>query len=200
MDGFARLRAGFPRTPFDGLRTNGEILRHRNRSVICGHILRERYGEARLTAAQILKDPLLFLAFGFGSGLVKKMPGTFGTLAAVPLYLLLQPTGLLIYTLSTLLAVVAGVYICDQAAKKLQVHDYGGIVWDEVAGLLITLWGVPLSWQNLLLGFALFRLFDIFKPWPIRWLDSHVEGGLGIMLDDVLAGIFAAICLMLFIT
>jgi phosphatidylglycerophosphatase A len=162
--------------------------------------LREHYGEARLSAGQIIKDPILFLAFGFGSGLAKKMPGTFGTLAAIPVYLALQPAGLLIYTLVTLLVAVAGVYICDQAAKKLQVHDYGGIVWDEVAGLLITLWGVPLSWQNVVLGFALFRLFDIFKPWPIRWLDRHVEGGLGIMADDILAGVFAAICLLLIIT
>lgn len=161
--------------------------------------LREHYGEARLSAGQIIKDPVLFLAFGFGSGLAKKMPGTFGTLAAIPLYLVLQPAGLLAYTLATLLSVVLGVYLCDQAAKKLRVHDYGGIVWDEIAGLLITLWGVSLTWQHLLLGFALFRLFDIFKPWPISWLDRHVEGGLGIMLDDVLAGIFAALCLQLFI-
>ncbi len=127
------------------------------------------------------------------------MPGTFGTLAAIPLYLLLLPTGLLAYTLATLLSVVLGVYVCDQAAKKLQVHDYGGIVWDEIAGLLITLWGVSLTWQHLLLGFVLFRVFDIFKPWPINWLDRHVEGGLGIMLDDVLAGVFAALCLQLVI-
>lgn len=161
--------------------------------------LREHYGEARLSARQIIKDPILFLAFGFGSGLAKKMPGTFGTLAAVPLYLLLQPLGLLIYTLATVLAVVAGVTICDQAAKKLRVHDYGGIVWDEVAGLLLTLWGAPFSWQNLLLGFALFRLLDIVKPWPISWLDRRVGGGLGIMLDDVAAGILAALCLGLII-
>ncbi len=155
--------------------------------------LREHYGESRLTARQIVKDPVLFLAFGFGSGLAKKMPGTMGTVAAIPLYLSLQQTSLLIYTVVTLLCVLSGIFLCDQAAKKLQVHDFGGIVWDEIAGLLITMWAIPFSWQSLLAGFALFRVFDIVKPWPIRWLDRHVHGGLGIMADDVLAGIFALI-------
>lgn len=160
--------------------------------------LREHYGEARLSARQILKDPVLFLAFGFGSGLAKKMPGTLGTLAAIPLYLALQSTTSEIYALATVFSVLVGIYLCEIAARKLQVHDYGGIVWDEIAGLLLTLWGVPFSWQNLLLGFVLFRVFDIFKPWPIRWVDRHVAGGLGIMLDDVLAAGFAGS--MLYIT
>ena len=155
--------------------------------------LKDYYGESRLTAAQIVKDPLLFLAFGFGSGLARKMPGTMGTVAAIPLYWALQPAGLTAYSAATLLCLIAGIYLCDQAAKKLQVHDFGGIVWDEIVGLLITLWGVPANWQNVLIGFALFRVFDIVKPWPIRWLDRHVHGGLGIMMDDVLAGVFAAI-------
>lgn len=159
--------------------------------------LKADYGNSHLSAGQILRDPLLLLAFGFGSGLAKKAPGTFGTLVAVPICLLLEPMGLTVYSLVTLVAVLAGIYICDQAAKKLQVHDFGGIVWDEVAGLMITLWGVPLTWQNLLLGFALFRLFDIVKPWPIRWLDRHVQGGFGIMIDDVLAGLMAAVFLSL---
>ena len=157
--------------------------------------LREHYGEARLSAMQILKDPVLFLAFGFGSGLAKKMPGTLGTLAAMPLYLALQATTSEIYALATVFSVLVGIYLCEIAARKLQVHDYGGIVWDEIAGLLLTLWGVPFSWQNLLLGFVLFRVFDIFKPWPIRWVDRHVAGGLGIMLDDVLAAGFAQLLL-----
>lgn len=154
--------------------------------------LREYYGDSRLTAGQIIKDPVMLLAFGFGSGLARKMPGTLGTVAAIPLYLVLQPSGLVIYTLATLISVVAGIYICDQAAKKLQVHDFGGIVWDEIAGYLITMWGLPLTWQSLLAGFVLFRIFDIVKPWPIGWLDRHVHGGLGIMLDDVTAGVVAA--------
>lgn len=157
--------------------------------------LREHYGNSRLTASEILKDPVLLLAFGFGSGLAKKMPGTLGTLAAIPLYLLLMQTPVAVYGIFTLLSVVFGILICEQASKKLDVHDFGGIVWDEIAGFLITMIGLPSSWQSLLAGFVLFRLFDIVKPWPIKWLDKHVEGGLGIMMDDVLAGVFAALIL-----
>jgi phosphatidylglycerophosphatase A len=157
--------------------------------------LRDYYGNSRLSAAQIVKDPILLLAFGFGSGLSKKMPGTFGTLAAIPLYLLLIQSPYWIYLIATLISIVAGIFICDKAAQKLQVHDYGGIVWDEIAGFLITMCWIPFSWQSLLAGFVLFRLFDIVKPWPISWLDRHIEGGLGIMLDDVLAGVLAALLL-----
>lgn len=157
--------------------------------------LREHYGNSRLTALQIVKDPVLLLAFGFGSGLSKKMPGTLGTVAAVPIYLALMQADSRIYLAVTVLSIVLGISICDRAAKKLDVHDFGGIVWDEIAGFLITMCWLPFSWQSLLAGFALFRLFDIFKPWPIRWLDRHVEGGFGIMIDDVVAGIFAAIVL-----
>lgn len=148
-------------------------------------------GKNQLTPTRILSDPALFLAFGFGSGLAKKAPGTFGTLAAIPLYLLFVQTDLLIYSLLTISVTVVGVWICGVAAEKLGEHDFGGIVWDEIAGFLITMWLVPFSWQNLLLGFVLFRIFDIVKPWPIKWIDRQVHGGLGIMLDDVLAGIFA---------
>ena len=144
-----------------------------------------------------MRDPILFLAFGFGSGLAKKMPGTLGTVAAIPLYWLLMQTNDWIYLTATLICSLAGIVICDKAAIKLQVHDYGGIVWDEIAGFLITMCWVPFSWQSLLAGFALFRLFDIVKPWPICWLDRHVQGGLGIMIDDVLAGILAAMVLQI---
>ncbi|MCE9686543.1 phosphatidylglycerophosphatase A [Shewanella sp. AS16] len=144
-----------------------------------------------------LKNPLHFLALGFGSGLAAKAPGTFGTLAAVPLYLLMQPLGLGSYLALTLVLALAGIVICDKAAKDMGVHDHGAIVWDEVVGLLITLVAAPAGWGWLLAGFCLFRLFDILKPWPIRWLDAKVHGGFGIMIDDVLAGIFAFICLQL---
>ncbi|MDD1621352.1 MAG: phosphatidylglycerophosphatase A [Methylococcaceae bacterium] len=155
--------------------------------------LREHYGNSRLTASQIIKDPVLLLAFGFGSGLSRKMPGTFGTVAALPVYLALMQGGQWLYLICTMLSVLAGIWICDQAARKLEVHDFGGIVWDEIAGFLITMYGIAFSWQSLLAGFALFRLFDIFKPWPISWLDRHVKGGFGIMIDDVVAGILAAV-------
>lgn len=160
--------------------------------------LKSHYGNARLTAKQIMTDPVLFLAFGFGSGLAKKAPGTCGTVAAIPVYYLFaQANNILIYSILTIVATVAGVWICDIAAKKLDEHDFGGIVWDEVAGYLITLWFVPFSWQAMILGFILFRIFDIFKPFPIKWVDQQIHGGLGIMLDDVLAAVFAGGFLLL---
>ncbi len=157
--------------------------------------LRPSYGKNQLSAKQILTDPLLFLAFAGGSGLIKKMPGTCGTLAAIPLYVLLSQFDSWVFAVATVLASVGGVPICTYAANQLGEHDYGGIVWDEVAGFLITMAFVPFSGFNLLAGFALFRFFDIVKPWPIRWLDAKVEGGLGIMLDDIVAGVFAALVL-----
>ncbi|NOU20533.1 MAG: phosphatidylglycerophosphatase A [Methyloglobulus sp.] len=155
------------------------------------------YGKNRLTPKQILSDQVLFLAFGFGSGLAKKAPGTCGTLAAVPLYLLIAQSGNLIYSLVTIVVTIAGIWICGQAADKLGEHDFGGIVWDEIAGYLITLWFIPFSWLNVVLGFILFRSFDILKPWPIKVADKRVKGGFGIMLDDVLAGMLANLVLVL---
>ena len=159
--------------------------------------LNAEYGKNRLRPKQILTDPIVFLAFGFGSGLAKKAPGTCGTLAAVPLYLLIAQTGNLIYSLVTIVVTIVGIWICDKAAEKLGEHDFGGIVWDEIAGYLITLWWIPFSWQGVVLGFILFRFFDILKPWPIKIADRRVKGGFGIMLDDVLAGILANILLRL---
>ncbi|MFI3136881.1 MAG: phosphatidylglycerophosphatase A [Methylococcaceae bacterium] len=149
-------------------------------------------GRHQLTPRQILSDPVLFLAFGFGSGLAKKAPGTFGTLSAIPIYLLLTYVSQPLYWGLTVLVSLFGIWLCGVAAEKLGEHDFGGIVWDEIAGLLITLAFVPFSWQALLAGFVLFRLFDIVKPWPIRWIDQKVAGGFGIMLDDIIAGLFAA--------
>ncbi len=162
--------------------------------------LKPHYGNSQLSAIDILRDPVLFLAFGFGSGLSRLMPGTIGTLAAIPVYWLFYQSGFVLYSLLTVLVMIAGIRICSYAAEKLQCHDFGGIVWDEIAGLLITLWWVPFSGQNLVLGFLLFRLFDIFKPWPIKWVDRKVAGGFGIMLDDVLAGLLAALSLFVLTT
>lgn len=153
-------------------------------------------GKNNLTKKQILTDPVLFLAFGFGSGLARHAPGTMGTLAAIPVYWLLMQAGIPVYSVVTALVILTGVWICGIAADKLGVHDYSGIVWDEIAGYLITMWLVPFSWQAMSAGFVLFRFFDIFKPWPIKRIDRDMRGGLGIMLDDVLAGIFAALVLM----
>ena len=159
--------------------------------------LNAEYGKNRLTPKQIMTDPILFLAFGFGSGLAKKAPGTCGTLAAVPLYCLLAQTGNLFYSVITIVVTIVGIWICGLAADKLGEHDFGGIVWDEIAGYLITLWWIPFSWQGVVLGFILFRFFDILKPWPIKIADRRVKGGFGIMFDDVLAGVFANLVLVL---
>ena len=143
-----------------------------------------------------LNDPVVFTALGFGSGLFPVAPGTAGTLASVPLVYFLQQQTFLIYMLVTLFVLVTGSWICGYAAKKLQVHDHSGIVYDEVAGFLITMSLAPAGWQWLLTGFVLFRFFDAVKPWPISWFDKNVHGGFGIMLDDVIAGIFSLGCLL----
>jgi len=142
-----------------------------------------------------LTNPIHFLALGFGTGLAPKAPGTFGTLAAFPLYYLMMDLSVTAYVLITLVITLIGFWLCEKTANDMAVHDHGAIVWDEIAGMLITLIAAPVSWLAVLVGFALFRLFDILKPWPISLLDRHVKGGFGIMIDDVLAGIFAAICL-----
>ena len=138
-----------------------------------------------------LANPIQFLALGFGSGLAPKAPGTFGTLAAVPLFLLMSGLTPLIYGLIVLVVCIAGIYICGKAASDVGVHDHGAIVWDEFAGFFITMFMVPVSWQSVLVGFILFRIFDIAKPWPISVADKKLTGGFGIMFDDILAGLLA---------
>jgi phosphatidylglycerophosphatase A len=131
------------------------------------------------------------LGFGFGSGLSPKAPGTMGTLAAIPLWLLMSQLSQPTYLVVIAIAAVAGIYICGSAADKTGVHDHGGIVWDEFVGFWIAMSFLPLSYVTVALGFVLFRLFDILKPWPIGWLDKKVSGGFGIMLDDIIAGLAA---------
>lgn len=144
-----------------------------------------------------LANPIHLLAFGFGSGCSPKAPGTMGTLVAVALYLPLTLLPLTAYLLVLAVVTVVGVWLCDRTASDLGVHDHPGIVWDEIAGFLVTMIAAPVGWLWIVVGFALFRLFDIWKPWPIGWLDRRVGGGLGIMLDDLVAGVFAAICLQI---
>ena len=142
-------------------------------------------------------NPVHFLGLGFGSGLIPVMPGTFGSLAAIPVLLLMQLLPLWGFWTLTVLACAVGVYLCGKTARDMQVHDHGSIVWDEIAGMMITFLFVPISWLSLIAGFVLFRLFDILKPWPINVIDQRVHGGTGIMLDDILAGAMAALCLAL---
>ena len=149
------------------------------------------------TFGEMLRNPDHFFAFGFGSGLAPKAPGTFGTLAAIPIFWLIQDLPLPVYLLWLAVTFVLGVYWCERSSKALGVHDHGGIVWDEMVGYWITMLMAPAGWLWMLIGFVLFRFFDIVKPWPIGWLDRRVEGGMGIMVDDVLAGIYALIVLQL---
>jgi len=125
-----------------------------------------------------LKDPVVFIALGLGSGLSPKAPGTAGTLLTVPLVYFLQQQTILVYALVTLLVLLTGSWVCGYAADKLQVHDHSAIVYDEVAGFLITMFMVPANWTLMLAGFVLFRFFDAVKPWPISWLDKNVHGGI----------------------
>ena len=146
---------------------------------------------------QVLRNPVHFLAFGCGSGLAPTAPGTVGTLAAIPLYLLLNQLPLNTYLLLLIAAFGLGIWLCGASARALGVHDHGGIVWDEFVGFWITMVAAPPGWQWVLAGFLLFRLFDILKPFPINGLDRRIGGGLGIMLDDAVAGTFAWFCLQL---
>jgi phosphatidylglycerophosphatase A len=142
-----------------------------------------------------LCDKVHLLATGFGSGLAPFAPGTFGTIAALPLFLMFAYVPDYWLYLATALMCLVGPYICGKAAEDIGVHDHKAIVWDEFAGMFITLCFVPFSWTALVIGFIYFRFFDIVKPWPISYLDKHVHGGLGIMIDDIVAGIIAGIAL-----
>ncbi|MEM1404170.1 MAG: phosphatidylglycerophosphatase A [Pseudomonadota bacterium] len=144
-----------------------------------------------------LTDPVQVVAFGFGSGLSPKAPGTVGSAAALLLYPLIAMLSPLVYALVVIAACVLGIWICGHASKRLKVHDHPGIVWDEFAGMWITLWAVPAEPLWVIAGFVVFRVLDITKPWPIGWLDRNTDGGLGIMIDDVVAGIIACAVLHL---
>lgn len=138
---------------------------------------------------------LLFLAQGFGTGRSPKAPGTVGTLPGLVLFLPLSTLPLPAYVGVLLMLTAGGVWLCGEASRILGEDDPPSVVWDEIVGVLIALTAVPLSLWTVGAGFALFRLFDIWKPWPIGWVDRNVRGGFGIMLDDVLGGLAAALVL-----
>lgn len=148
-------------------------------------------------ANKVWQNPAYFIAFGFGSGLSPIAPGTCGTIIAIPVYLLLSFYSWPVYLALTCAAFVLGVFVSDIVSRDLGEHDYKGIVWDEVVGYLLVMFMVPKGGISMLLGFILFRLFDIWKPQPIRWVDKRIHGGLGIMLDDVLAAVPAWVILQL---
>jgi phosphatidylglycerophosphatase A len=154
----------------------------------------------------LLATPAGWLACGFGSGLTPVAQGTFGSLAALIPWLLLRELPLWIYLVVLLVGFIIGVWACNVAGRALGVDDHRSLVWDEFIGqwvaltpLLVPAW-LPdggFQWWMLALGFVLFRLFDVWKPWPIRWLDRRVKGGFGVMIDDVIAGVFAGVVLLL---
>ncbi len=148
---------------------------------------------------ELLANPVHLFAFGFGSGLSPWAPGTAGSLAATAVWLAVfaTPLGMLSWAawLWVGIAVALGVWLCGRSAARLGAGDHPGIVWDEFAGCWIALALVPPGWLWALGGVLVFRVLDVFKPWPIKWLDRNIKGGLGIMLDDIAAGIMAALCM-----
>ena len=150
----------------------------------------------RIRVRDVLTDPVNLFAFGFGTGLAPIAPGTVGSLVGVLFaWLGLQLT--LGWRFGIGIGIVAaGVWLCGESARRIGVHDHPGIVWDEIAGMYLTLQVVPPQAMLWVLGFGLFRLFDIWKPWPIRDLDHRMSGGIGIMLDDLVAALYAALILL----
>jgi len=142
---------------------------------------------------EVWRDPLYFIAFGLGSGAMPFAPGTFGTLFAIPFYLLLRPLPLLGYLLFVIVFIIASSWLSDRISRDIHIHDHPGMCIDEFAGFFVTMIGAPHGWQWVALGFILFRVFDIWKPWPIHVIDEKVQGGFGMVLDDILAGIFGLI-------
>lgn len=143
----------------------------------------------------LLAHPAHFLALGAGTGLAKKAPGTFGTLLGLPLFFLIAPLEFYVQIIIISVLFLIGIYCCDKTGKALGVADHGSIVWDEIVAMMLVLTFTPMQWKCWLVAFLLFRLFDIWKPVPIRQCDAKIKGGLGVMLDDLLAAIYAIICL-----
>ena len=143
----------------------------------------------------LLQHPAHFFALGFGSGLAKKAPGTFGTLVGLPLFWLISGQPLTMQLAMIALFFVVGIYFCDVAGKDLGVADHGSIVWDEIAAMMLVLALTPFSAIYWLAAFLLFRLFDIWKPFPIRQFDAKLKNGFGVMFDDLLAAIYAILSL-----
>jgi phosphatidylglycerophosphatase A len=138
---------------------------------------------------------ILGLASWFGLGFLPKAPGTWGTLGALPLWWAMADLTWAQYLTVTLTFISVSIWVSHEAEMIFGEHDVSHIVIDEVAGLLVAAFLVPFAWPEVMATFLLFRLFDITKPWPIRWLDRHIGGGVGVVVDDVVAG--AAACLVM---
>ena len=145
----------------------------------------------------IIFHPVHFLSLGLGSGLSPFAPGTAGTIVAVLLYIPLSMLPAWAYITILLLGTLLGIYLCEKTSATLGGHDHPAIVWDEFVGYWLTMLFAPAGWEWIVAGFVIFRLFDIWKPWPVSVIDQKVKGGLGIMLDDLLAGVYALAVLQL---
>jgi phosphatidylglycerophosphatase A len=143
----------------------------------------------------VLGTPAGFLAFGFGAGLARYAPGTMGTIVAIPFAIALKSLPPHYFWISIMLAFLLGIYLCEVTSKRLRQHDPGGIVWDEMVGYWLTISLLPVNGLWWLAAFVLFRFFDIVKPWPIRRVEKGLGGGLGIMVDDIIAALYAMIVL-----
>jgi phosphatidylglycerophosphatase A len=145
----------------------------------------------------LFAHPAHFMAFGFGAGLAKKAPGTWGTLVAIPLFFALNLIAppLTIWGVIALLFVV-GCWASQHTSQSLGVADHGGIVIDEIVAFMMVLAATPKTWPWVLATFALFRFFDIVKPWPISLADRHIKGGFGVMFDDIVAALFVIVCVI----
>ena len=146
-----------------------------------------------LSPKALLRHPAGWIASGFGSGFSPRAPGTVGSAVAMLPWLWLRTLPLHYYALAVLLAFVIGVWASTWVVRRSGVQDPQVVVWDEFVGVWIALIAAPAGWIWMLAGFALFRLFDIWKPWPVNWADEKIGGGLGVMLDDVFAGFYALI-------
>ncbi|OGT40419.1 MAG: phosphatidylglycerophosphatase [Gammaproteobacteria bacterium RIFCSPHIGHO2_12_FULL_36_30] len=143
----------------------------------------------------IWTNPIHFIACGFGFGTFPYFPGTIGTLLAIPLTIFLSRTTLQFYIVAVVLLFLIGMYVCNITNRDFGTDDHPAAIIDEIATFPIVMILIPMNWYFLLIGFLLFRFFDIVKPFPIRWIDKNVHGGFGVMLDDLLAAIFSWIIL-----
>lgn len=144
-----------------------------------------------------LTNPVHLLATGFGTGLSPIAPGTCGTLVGIAFYWPLRQLSLPVYVGVVVVVCVLGIWICGVTARHLGSRDPQCVVWDEIAGYLLTMIFAPRDPAWVVAGFVLFRLFDVLKPWPVSWVDRNIKHGLGIMLDDLAAGLYAGASIVL---
>lgn len=144
-----------------------------------------------------MKNVLKLIATFFNIGQFSKAPGTVATVATIPLFVFMSRLPDVVYMMVVFAITILGIFAAQAYESDAVEHDSKEIVIDEVAGFLITMALVPCTWKAILLGFFLFRFFDILKPWPISYLDKNVKGGVGVMVDDIAAGIISSILIQL---